>query len=58
MNERIVKLAYEVALAFDWFRSPQGYDYWSGVHKALMDLAMAPPAPVNDQLTIDGWDLT
>ena len=58
MNERIMDLARELTEAFTWYRTPQGTDYWYGVHKALMDLAMAPPAPVNDQLTIDGWDLT
>jgi len=61
MNERIEKIADKLAEAFAWNDTPQGFDYWRGVHDELYHLACddhlsTPPQP--DQLTIDGWDIT
>lgn len=35
----LAKLAVDVLTEFDWESSPQGFDYWMGVHTNLTDLA-------------------
>ena len=37
--EKIKKLSRDLSGAFDWYKSPQGYNYWREVHKNLRFVA-------------------